>query len=157
MVFSFRRCTDGNGFWFPARSAENGGNGFQFPSLYRPETFFSFRRVRQRTEETVFSFRKIFQKSRQVQDARKSASKRVHCCFCSSPGQANSAILVNLKPKDQRTHAKNLQTPQVNHISFFFTLIHIPVSFGVIFVLATALLLRRGVTNEFASFFWARA
>jgi hypothetical protein len=31
-VFSFRRCTDGNGFQFPASLAENGGNGFQFPN-----------------------------------------------------------------------------------------------------------------------------
>ncbi len=38
-VFSFCCCTDGNGFQFPARSAENGGNGFQFPSLYRRKRF----------------------------------------------------------------------------------------------------------------------
>ncbi len=31
-VFSFRRCTDGNGFQYPEISAENGGNGFQFPN-----------------------------------------------------------------------------------------------------------------------------
>ncbi len=31
-VFSFRRCTDGNGFQFLASLAENGGNGFQFPN-----------------------------------------------------------------------------------------------------------------------------
>jgi hypothetical protein len=101
----------GNGFQFPSLYRRNrflvscevgrdGGNGFQFPLLYRPETFFSFRQVWQRTEETVFSFRKIFRKSRRVRDARKSASERVHCCFCLSPRQANSAILINL---DQKT------------------------------------------------------
>jgi hypothetical protein len=57
------------------------------------------------------------------------------------------------RPKDQRTHAKNLQTPQVNHIRPFYSLIHIPISFGVIFVRVTVLLLRRGVTNAFTSFF----
>ncbi len=31
-VFSFHRCTDGNGFQFLASLAENGGNGFQFPN-----------------------------------------------------------------------------------------------------------------------------
>ena len=42
-------------------------------------------------------------RSRRVRDARKSASERVHCCFCSSPRQANSAILVNL---DQKTSVR---------------------------------------------------
>ncbi len=35
-VFSFRLFS-GNGFPFPASSAENGGNGFQFPSVQRKQ------------------------------------------------------------------------------------------------------------------------
>ena len=82
VCFSFHRCTDENGFQFPATLAENGRNGFQFPSLYRrkqfsvscevgrerrkrfsvsavvqTETVFSFLQGRLRMAERVFSFR----------------------------------------------------------------------------------------------------
>ncbi len=54
-----------------------------------------------------------------------------------------------LRPKDQRTHAKNLQTPQVNAIKPFH---YIDVSFGVIFVLANASFLHHGIMNVSPSF-----
>jgi hypothetical protein len=57
--FSFHRCTDGSGFPFPVRWAENGGKRFSVFVVVQTETVFSFRRVWQRKEETVFSFQTI--------------------------------------------------------------------------------------------------
>ena len=57
-------------------------------------------RIRMCKLACVNSYHPATNSSRRVRDARKSASERVHCCFCSSPRQANSAILLNL---DQKT------------------------------------------------------
>jgi hypothetical protein len=57
--------------------------------------------------------------SRRVRDARKSASERVHCCFCSSPQQANSAILVNLNQKTSVARKKSSNTSGKSYKTFF--------------------------------------
>ncbi len=55
--------------------------------------------IRRSAKQLLASSQKVPSPSRRVRDARKSAFKCIHCCFCSSPQQANSTILVNLEQK----------------------------------------------------------
>ncbi len=88
-------------------------------------------------------------RSRRVRDARKSASERIHCCFCSSPRQANSAILVNL---DQKTSVRTQKKKCYFSFPFCMRTTHsaslvFRLSFCLLFALSTLGIAIKGATS----------